>query len=354
MPIALTAGTSYYVRALMKEGGGGDNLAVAWIKSGEAAPANDALPIPGSVLTPASTLTYAYSGFVNGEDSSILTAQPSGSIDISATTGVGDYDIVSVGADAATYAVTDANGKLTIAPATLTVSGDNKNELETVALPDLTYSLSGFVNGEDASVVTTAPSLSVSSTASGDYDVASPGDVVVPTSDNSPGGEHSGLAIDNNTATKYLNFDKVDTGLTITTGGGVVTGLGLTSANDAPDRDPANFILSGSNDGGTTFAEIATGAVPSFSARFERQQVSFSNTTSYTTYKLVFPTTTGPSGCCMQIAEVELLAKAAAVPAGSTDLAVGDYAIIPSGAVCLEDSNRPQRTLKNNVVLNIV
>ena len=35
----------------------------------------------------------------------------------------------------------------------------------------------------------------------------------------------------------------------------------------------------------------------------------------------------------MQIAEVELLAKAAAVPAGSTDLAVGDYAIIPSGAV---------------------
>ena len=73
--------------------------------------------------------------------------------------------------------------------------------------------------------------------------------------------------------------------------------------------------------------------MPSFSARFERQQVSFANTTSYTTYKLVFPTTTGPSGCCMQIAEVELLAKAAAVPAGSTDLAVGEYPIIPSGAV---------------------
>jgi len=40
LPIALTAGTSYYVRALMKEGGGGDNVAVTWIKSGEAAPAN--------------------------------------------------------------------------------------------------------------------------------------------------------------------------------------------------------------------------------------------------------------------------------------------------------------------------
>jgi hypothetical protein len=112
----------------MKEGGGGDNLAVAWVKSGDAAPGNDALPIPGSVLTPASTITYAYSGFVNGEDSSILTAQASGSVDVSATTGVGDYDIVSVGADAANYAVTHANGKLTIAPATLTVSADNKEE----------------------------------------------------------------------------------------------------------------------------------------------------------------------------------------------------------------------------------
>ncbi|RTZ62940.1 MAG: hypothetical protein DSZ35_12200, partial [Verrucomicrobia bacterium] len=179
LPIALTAGTSYYVRALMKEGGGGDNVAVTWIKSGEAAPANDALPIPGSVLTPASTITYAYAGFVNGEDASILTAQPSGSVDVSATTGVGDYDIVSVGAGAANYAVTHPNGKLTVAPATLTVRADDKNEFETVALPDLTYSLSGFVNGEDASVVTTAPSLSTDAdnTVPGDYAIVPSGTV---------------------------------------------------------------------------------------------------------------------------------------------------------------------------------
>ena len=49
--ISLVAGQSYYVKALMKEGGGGDNFAVAWIKKGEAAPAADALPIPGDVLT---------------------------------------------------------------------------------------------------------------------------------------------------------------------------------------------------------------------------------------------------------------------------------------------------------------
>ena len=84
------------------------------------------------------------------------------------------------------------------------------------------------------------------------------------TSDNSPGGERAPNAIDDNPFTKYLNFDKVATGLTITTGGGVVTGLGLTSANDAPDRDPANFILSGSNDDGATFTEIASGEIPEF------------------------------------------------------------------------------------------
>ena len=138
-------------------------------------------------------------------------------------------------------------------------------------------------------------------------DITLPGDEVVATSDNSPDGERAPNAIDDNPFTKYLNFDKVDTGLTITTGGGVVTGLALTSANDAPDRDPANFILSGSNDDGATFTEIASGDVPEFVERFERRTVSFDNDIAYTTYELIFPTTMGPSDCCMQIAEIELL-----------------------------------------------
>ena len=148
-------------------------------------------------------------------------------------------------------------------------------------------------------------------------DISAAGDAVVPSSDNHPAGEHAGLAIDNDSSTKYLNFDGANdnpSGLTITTSGGVVTGLGLTSANDAPDRDPATFVLSGSNDGGATFAEIASGDVPAFGARFERQEVSFANDAAYTTYELVFPTTAGPSTCCMQIAEIELLGTAADVP----------------------------------------
>ena len=49
--ISLTAGQKYYVEALQKEGGGGDNLAVGWAKPGQAT----ALPsevIPGTFLSP--------------------------------------------------------------------------------------------------------------------------------------------------------------------------------------------------------------------------------------------------------------------------------------------------------------
>ena len=70
-------------------------------------------------------------------------------------------------------------------------------------------------------------------------------------------------------------------------------------ANDAPDRDPSTFILSGSNDGGATFAEIAAGDVPAFSERFERVEVSFDNSVAYTTYQVTFPTTAGPSTCLL-------------------------------------------------------
>jgi len=200
--ISLEAGKAYYIEALMNEGGGGDNLAVAWTTGDPIA--NDALPISGEHLSPWVIL-----------------------------------EVVEI------------------------------------------------------------------------VDVSQPGDPVVPTSDNHPAGEHAGFAIDNDASTKYLNFDKLDTGLTISTGGGVVTGLGLTSANDSPDRDPASFVLSGSNDGGATFTEIASGDVAAFTARFERQELSFANETGYSTYHLIFPTVANEGGAnSMQIAEIELIGTA--------------------------------------------
>src|SRR5215216_7396323 len=95
-------------------------------------------------------------------------------------------------------------------------------------------------------------------------DVTQPGDPIVATSNNTPGSEGVANAIDN-APTKYLNFDRLNTGFTVTprVGLSVVQCLTLTSANDAPERDPASYTLEGSYDG-TNFTLIASGAVPVF------------------------------------------------------------------------------------------
>jgi hypothetical protein len=150
------------------------------------------------------------------------------------------------------------------------------------------------------------------------FDITVPGDPIVPTSSNSPGNEGVTNAIDNNSATKYLNFDKLNAGFTVTPSAGprVVTGLRLTSANDAPERDPTSFVLSGSNDG-STFIEVAHGAVPAFSSRFSTLQINFSNNVAYKQYRLLFPTVQNASAAvAMQIAEVEFLGGLAVPTAG--------------------------------------
>jgi hypothetical protein len=150
-------------------------------------------------------------------------------------------------------------------------------------------------------------------------DVTMPDDpvgVTSPTS-RSPDGERVQNAIDNNILTKFLDFNDSDTnppftgsvGLTVRTSGGasVVTGLALTSANDAPERDPASFTLEGSNNG-ATFTLIAEGLVPVFSRRYFRQEIEFSNTAAYEIYRLTFPTVANAAMAnSMQISEVELL-----------------------------------------------
>ena len=115
-------------------------------------------------------------------------------------------------------------------------------------------------------------------------------------------------AIDGNYGSKYLNFATLNTGFFIQPGGqqSVVGGMMLVSANDAPGRDPASFLLQGSNDG-TNYVTIASNAVPAFTARQQIQNIGFANSTAYYFYRITFPTVADPNnGCCMQIAEVGL------------------------------------------------
>jgi hypothetical protein len=56
-------------------------------------------------------------------------------------------------------------GTLTVTPASLTITADSKTKVYGAALPTLTASYSGFVNGDTSASLTTRPTLSTTATA---------------------------------------------------------------------------------------------------------------------------------------------------------------------------------------------
>ncbi|MFN3404836.1 MAG: carbohydrate-binding protein [Cytophagaceae bacterium] len=67
-------------------------------------------------------LTVTYSGFVYGQNSSVLTTQPTVSTTATPTSNVGNYPITVTGGSAANYTITRVNGTLTITQATPTLT----------------------------------------------------------------------------------------------------------------------------------------------------------------------------------------------------------------------------------------
>jgi hypothetical protein len=143
--------------------------------------------------------------------------------------------------------------------------------------------------------------------------IVKPNNAVTDIGTTSPAGEEVAKAIDNNTATKYLNFQGANSGLTINTDTlAIVRALVLVSANDVPTRDPSSYQLSGSLDG-VNYTLISSGAVALFTARFQAQEIAITNSTAYRHYRLIIPTVVGGScvNCSvMQVSEVRLLACA--------------------------------------------
>ncbi len=131
----------------------------------------------------------------------------------------------------------------------------------------------------------------------------------------SPGTEVVKYAFDDNTTTKYLNWgldypstiDAAGTSVTIDAGANyVVTSLGLTTANDAENRDPASYILYGSNDN-SNFTQISAGSLSPPAGRYtDYPTVSFTNITSYRYYKLTFDSIRDTNPAEVQVAEIRL------------------------------------------------
>ena len=153
-------------------------------------------------------------------------------------------------------------------------------------------------------------------------DVTAPGDTIkgIPDDGDWPAAEAPEFVIDNDVYTKFLHFkgDNETSGFRVTAslGGKIVTGLTFTTANDAPERDPITFEISGSNVGiDGPYTLIASGGVVDFSQvdawprnTKNATPISFDNDVAYDHYEVLFTTLRVPeNGCCMQISEVELL-----------------------------------------------
>ncbi len=99
---------------------------------------------------------------VGGDSVSLNTASASGSF---ATKDVGTGKTVTVsgltlsGSDAANYSLTQPTASADITAATLTVTADSKTRPYGAANPELTATITGFVGGDTAAVLTGAPSL---------------------------------------------------------------------------------------------------------------------------------------------------------------------------------------------------
>ena len=103
------------------------------------------------------SITASFSGFVNGDDASVLTATPVCTTNASSTSPVGTYTTLCNGAAAGNYAINYANGEATIGQASLSITASSASITYGGAAPTIAASYSGFVNGDSQSSLSTQP-----------------------------------------------------------------------------------------------------------------------------------------------------------------------------------------------------
>jgi gliding motility-associated-like protein len=108
--------------------------------------------------------TISYSGFVNGDTPSVLDTAPAAGSAATTASPVGSYPITVTGGTDNNYNFTYVEGTLTVNKATLTVTADNQGRIYGAANPTFTVSYSGFVNGENLSVISSEPVAATAAT----------------------------------------------------------------------------------------------------------------------------------------------------------------------------------------------
>jgi hypothetical protein len=122
-------------------------------------------------------LTIIYTGFVNGQNASIVTG-PSAVTIADTNSPTGDYPITVSGQSAPNYTLSFMNGNLTVDPAPLSVAANNVSCSYRGPNPILTATISGLMNGEDTNVLDGALVLSTTAdeeSAVGSYSIVPSG-----------------------------------------------------------------------------------------------------------------------------------------------------------------------------------
>jgi len=168
----------------------------------------------------------------------------------------------------------------------------------------------------------------------------SPNDFIIAIDrDSYPAAENPANVLDGNASTKYLNFGKVNTGfIVVPSAASIVQSFTLSTANDSAPRDPTSYQLFGTNapvtsaDNDRGNAEpwtlIQSGSLSLPDTRLTLgPTVDVVNSTSYTAYKMIFPTikNTPTAANSMQIGDAQFYTATGA--GGSPILAPGNHIV---------------------------
>jgi uncharacterized repeat protein (TIGR01451 family) len=110
------------------------------------------------------TLVPTFSGFVMPDTSASLTTQPTCTTAATLSSTVGTYGVACSGAVDPDYTFVYVAGILTVAPAQLTATAQDKSRAYGASNPLLTYAVTGFVLGQTSSIVTGSPTLDTAAT----------------------------------------------------------------------------------------------------------------------------------------------------------------------------------------------
>ncbi|MDB5911145.1 MAG: hypothetical protein JWP34_5262 [Massilia sp.] len=111
------------------------------------------------------TFTASYSGFVNGDTSSSLGGTLAFSTSATNASPVGNYAVTPSGLTSSNYTITFTDGTLAVTKAHLTVTANDATKIYGQANPALSATITGFVNGDNAAVISGAASLGTAATA---------------------------------------------------------------------------------------------------------------------------------------------------------------------------------------------